>query len=138
MKSVFKLVVVLVAICISSAVSAQEFLSPDSIRSIKYKSSYTTVKNHSFFMLGADDKNCISALNGYVLPNLKPAVWTIAPFTGGEMLFADKQTKKIKNIFHGDPLNETKIIKLKKREKDHLKCVNKRTISIKCAIHDLQ
>ena len=115
MKSVFKLVVVLVAICISSAVSAQEFLSPDSIRSIKYKSSYTTVKNHSFFMLGADDKNCISALNGYVLPNLKPAVWTIAPFTGGEMLFADKQTIKLKNIFHGDPLNETKIIKLKNK-----------------------
>ncbi len=28
--------------------------------------------------------------------------------------------------------------KLKNREKDHLKSTNERTLSIKCALHDLQ
>ena len=31
-----------------------------------------------------------------------------------------------------------KIIKLKNRENDHLKCAKKRTLSIKCALHDPQ
>ena len=31
-----------------------------------------------------------------------------------------------------------KKIKLKNRENDHLKSANKRTLSIKCALHELQ
>ena len=57
---------------------AQEFLPKDNVRTISFKKVYTDVKNHSFFMLGADKDMKISALNGFEISGIKTDTWTIS------------------------------------------------------------
>ena len=99
-------------ICLPATMVAQEFLPKDNVRTISFKKVYTDVKNHSFFMLGADKDMKISALNGFEISGIKTDTWTIAPMTGGNLLYADGQNIRLLDIFNNDE-EAKRIIKLK-------------------------
>lgn len=99
-------------LCVPVAMVGQEFLPADSVRAIKFKKNYAKVENHSFFMLGADEKNKVSAINGYEIPAFTPETWTIAPIAGGNVLFSKGRNVSVKDVFAGEEDNERHIIKI--------------------------
>lgn len=112
MQRELKLMLLGAALCVPAAMVGQEFLPSDSARVIKFKKNYAKVENHSFFMLGADEKNNVSALNGYVIPGFSPEKWIIAPITGGNVLFSKGRDVRVKDVFSTEGDNERRIIKL--------------------------
>lgn len=113
MRRELKVMLLGLSLCAPAAMTGQEFLSKDSLRTINYKKTYEKIQNYSFFMLGSDAKKDISSLNGYVIPGLRPDTWTIAPMAGGNVLFANGRDIMVKDIFNAnEEENERRILKL--------------------------